>query len=46
MRHEEVALPVELTDEHLEAVVGGMGLCGKGGDDKPAEAPAAGCSSC
>lgn len=42
MRHEEVALPVELTDDQLEAVVGGMGLCGKGGKEEPKEE----CSSC
>ena len=40
---------VELTDAELEAVVGGMGKCGKGKKkEDPAAAPAAAssCSSC
>jgi hypothetical protein len=42
MRHDE------LTDADLEAVVGGMGLCGKGKKEAGAscDAPAAAASTC
>ena len=36
MRHEEVATPAELTDEHLEAVIGGMAHRGKGKKEEAA----------